>query len=112
MIHDPMCPNGDPRVVAAVAAAMASVGAEPSGYCQFCPVIAHVREDEAQGQSEALLKAQRVFLREGYAAAVRDAVEAVKALTTKAQHDDDGFISLCFDKGEAAAAIEALGGEQ
>jgi len=48
-----------------------------------------------------------------YKQAVLDAVNAIKALPAKDRHeDDDGLISLCFDKGEAVAAIEALGGER
>ena len=74
--------------------------------------IARVREDEAQGQSEALLKAQRVFLREGYAAALRDAVDAVMALYDR--HDASCDDPRCEgpDREFAVAAIEALGGER
>lgn len=85
MTHDPMCPNNDPRVQAAIAAAMQSVGAKPTGYCQFCPVIARVREDER-------------------AAALRDAVEAVKVSLS-------ADIEL-VERSQVIADIEALGGER
>ena len=104
MTHDPLCPNNDPRVQAAIAAAMQSVGAKPTGYCQFCPVIARVREDERgyAKQTSAAVMAYGEGKRDGYTAALRDAVEAVRQKTLLRRRD-----SLL-----AIAAIEALGEER
>ena len=59
---------------------MQSVGAKPTGYCQFCPVIARVREDERgyAKQTSAAVMAYGEGKRDGYAAALRDAIAAVE----------------------------------
>ena len=107
MTHDPLCPNNDPRVQAAVASAMQSVGAMPTGYCQFCPVIARVREDEGGKREVTYVWDQDevdAMRQQGYAAALRDAVEAVK-LSLSAD------IEL-VERSQVIADIEALGGER
>lgn len=68
---------------------------------------ARVRDDE-RGESGDYCKGWDAGWLAGHAAALRDAVEAITALPAKDQHNDDGFLSLCFDKGEAVAAIEAI----
>ena len=116
MTHDPL-----------LDAWLVEIDDEPN-YSDYLTLIARVREDERSGAPENW---NRAFYEQGYATALRDAVEAVKALCdcvklngkhasfcafqdvpAKDQHDDDGLISLCFDKGEAVDAITALGGER
>lgn len=98
MNHDPLCPSllekGLPD----------KFGMMERASCR-CKLIDQVRMEEFTHRVVAAESA--------YDTALRDAVKAVKALPAKDQHiDDNGFISLCFDKGEAVAAIEALGGER
>lgn len=105
MTHDPLCPMHPDYEFEHYCCGSCNPGAVvPWEPVCICTNLARVREDEAQGQSEALLKAQRVFLREGYAAALRDAVEAVK-LSCSAD------IEL-VERSEVIAAIEALGGDR
>jgi hypothetical protein len=40
--------------------------------------------------------------------ALRDAVDVVWKVPAKARHEDDGLISLLYDKGEIVAAIDGL----
>ena len=88
MTHDPLC--------------------QMPARCQ-CDLIARVREDE-RGKWSPMIRDSFI---DGYAAALRDAVEAVKSLA----HE----VGPCFHntsvgctcvRGEAVAAIEALGGER
>ena len=86
MTHDPLCPLRPPM-----------------NPCDTCALIARVREDEASKNIGTvslgeLAKAQEHTYNAGYAAALRDAVEAVKA-----SHRVRDCEYCC------AAAIEALG---
>ena len=87
--HDPLCPelwrwdDGQP--------------------CMFCALVARVRADVLANEPSCVCKFGR-----GYAAALRDAVETVKALETG--HAVSGHLTVY--QSEAVAAIEALGGER
>lgn len=110
--HDPMCP--------------ASIHEEED--CWMCGHIARVREDEHRQMIDRQVASaitdkdthgalSRHIYEKGYAAALRDAVEAVKAVPHVAVC---GALCPCcmgdYDcdcgKREAFAAIEALGGKQ
>lgn len=71
-----------------------------------CDLIARVREDEHEND-DSHLAAYMLGERAGYAAALRDAAEAVKAALT----DDDGYVRQS-ELDDAVAAIERLGGER
>lgn len=92
MTHDPMCSFQ-----------------VPTSYCKECELIARVREDEQTHiySSEAMEEVIRLAASKAYDAALRDAVEAVKALDTWS----DGSSVFAW-QNEAVAAIEALGGER
>lgn len=89
MNHDPMCP---------IASTEAEIYWRPT--CPYCAVIARVREDE---RARIYALSDRVKNSQ-YAAALRDAVQAVK-LSCSAD------IEL-VERSEVIAAIEALGGER
>ena len=94
MTHDPMCP----------------MIWDPTPFdCGLCDLIARVREDERgyAKQTSTAIMAYDEGRRDGYAAAMRDAVEAVKAALT----DDDGYVRQS-ELDDAVAAIEALGGQR
>ena len=113
--HDPLCPTTtDPHGVA--------------GDCDCdcnCDLIARVREDERgyAKQTSAAVMAYGEGKRDGYAAALRDAVEAVKGLPpitdaypTNSPAGGEGLSIvtrtwLC-NRDSAVAAIEALGGKR
>ena len=92
MTHDPLCPYPDPEYL-------------PDEF-HHCRLIARVREDERAyaKQTSTAIMAYDEGRRDGYAAALRDAVEAVK-LSCSAD------IEL-VERSEVIAAIEALGGER
>lgn len=115
MTHDPLCPMHPDYEFEHYCCGSCNPGAVvPWEPVCICTNLARVREDEAQGQSEALLKAQRVFLREGYAAALRDAVEAVRDRCIEHDDSDGRPEDLVFDTtpDRLIAAIEALGEER
>lgn len=62
-------------------------------FCMLCPIIEAVREDERT-------------------AALRDAVEAVKALPNTGGWTTPDGVVYEIDRAKAVAAIEALGGER
>ena len=102
--HDPLCPyfperQGFGGIDSGVPSTQPYIAGVP---CQ-CDLIARVREDEAT-------RAHRMS--DAYRTALRDAVEAVKALGELATygiiHRDGGYC----DGDEIVAAIEALGGER
>ena len=89
MSHDPLCPHA----------------VHPDDGC-YCRLIARVRADVLANEPSCVCKFGR-----GYAAALRDAVEAVKALPWhRPWGDDDTWKYLRRD--DAVAAIEALDGER
>jgi len=114
MTHDPLCPLSRDDCW----------NAEPPSVC-CCTLIARVREDERGKPSEWItprLHTER--MREnydiGYAAALRDAVEAVKALDLQSHYRmtceppdpvDWSKHRSCDAWAEIVAAIKALGGE-
>ena len=85
MTHDPLC-LADP--------------ATTNERCHYCRLIVAVREDERTNEPPAWAYAN------GYAAALRDAVEAVEAL------ENDGEYCKVIHSCEAVDAIEALGGQR
>lgn len=102
MTHDPLCerPNG------------------PNFAMCYCDVIARVREDEGNQNIGTvslgeLAKAQEDTFNAGYATALRDAVEAIKALCDCPVLDGK-HASFCSiqDVLPAVTAIEALGAER
>ena len=95
--HDPLCP---------VAPGQMLVGVR---ICE-CDLIARVREDERgyAKQTSTAIMAYDEGRRDGYAAALRDAVEAVKGCPCP-----QGYAThKCSCWSDAVAAIEALGGER
>lgn len=114
MNHDPLCPffydhTGRELV------------RQTGNRCVYCDLISCVREDERQKTFDAdwsemgQLAAVRLFRGQAYAAALRDAAEAVKAyaderlvLTKHPNASEDITAALRV----AAKRIEALGGEQ
>ena len=90
MTHDPLCPLFD------------KARYPFSAKCD-CDLIARVREEERSyaKQTAAAVMAYGEGKRDGYAAALRDAVEAVKALR---DYKAWGILA------KAVATIEALGG--
>lgn len=105
MTHDPMCPQ-----------ATTMNGPWFAGGCGLCRLIAQVREDCTRKHGSSLLDTYA----KGYATALRDAVEAVKALPTSNYTysgnppfgDGPPQIGARMVKANAVAAIEALGGER
>jgi len=100
MTHDPLCPelwryeDGQP--------------------CMFCALITRVRED-------ALHRLMRdddyaYVATQSYAAALRDAVNAIQALGPLSHYrkelGDDGYPIFWLESVDAVAAIQALGGKQ
>lgn len=106
-IHDPMCWYADPDKIPAVAV--------NDGWPCLCSLIARVREDERMRDDDYAYVSKQSEA-EGYATALRDAVEAVKSRTLR------GAFAASLDKHEsfiavsvidsAVAAIESLGGER
>ena len=112
MNHDPMCPyfpeqQGFGGIRSGVPSTQPYIPGVP---CQ-CALIARVREDERgyAKQTSAAVMAYGEGKRDGYAAALRDAVEAVKVV------GHDVHCNLPFGNGcscpldDAVDAIEALG---
>ncbi len=102
MSHDPMCP-------------WSGLGDYWADVCEDCHLIARVREDEHRQMVDRQVASaitdkdthgalSRHIYEKGYAAALRDAVEAVM-LSCSAD------IEL-VERSEVIAAIEALGGER
>lgn len=116
--HDPLCPC--PPIPEHRLIQVRAAGIKFDDCC--CDLIARVREDERSW--DGAIRIARAAAQEGYAAALRDAVEAVKAC------DDlqpSWWKSMFFGgrrarawcqygwdwhKRDAVAAIEALGGER
>ena len=116
MNHDPMCPyfpeqQGFGGIRSGVPSTQPYIPGVP---CQ-CALIARIREDE---RGKAVWQRDLLW-GDGYAAALRDAVEAAKAAVTD---DDPDSVSDRYDccgcstydaiYRDAVAAIEALGGKQ
>lgn len=110
MTHDPLCPyfpeqQGFGGINSGVPSTQPYIAGVP---CQ-CDLIARVREDEQSHvigsvSLAAIGEANMQQYRNGYAAALRDAVEEVK-LSCSAD------IEL-VERSEVIAAIEALGGDR
>lgn len=103
MTHDPLCPTVNADVPFGL------FHDDVPDDCLFCALITKVREDERgyAKQTSTAIMAYDEGRRDGYAAALRDAVEAVKAALT----DDDGYVRQS-ELDDAVAAIETLGGER
>ena len=86
--------------------------------CAGCNAYRRVREDERERLGDPFARAgYNTGRRNGYAAALRDAVEAVKALGNEPQPAHDGSPKTWSQgfsnaRTQAVAAIEALGGER
>ena len=115
MNHDPLCPVVNANVPFGL------FHDDVPDDCLFCPLIARVREDE-RGIVEMLASLKRMaegperdhkVWVEAYAAALRDAVEAVLSMTPAAYlHIPKVGEQTLILLGDAVAAIEALGGER
>ena len=105
--HDPLCPalEGEGLFVAYAG----PVGGSDHIDCLTCAVIARVREDE-RGKAYGWPEYQSQRDKDMRATALRDAVEAVKALRSGAWGQDIDGVQI--DMADAVAAIEALGKEQ
>jgi len=102
MNHDPMCPS-------------LGHGALPLIDLCRCGLIARIRDDE-RGESGDFCKGWDEGWLAGHDAALRNAMNAIKALGPLSQYrkelGDDGHPIFWCEPVDAVAAVEALGGER
>ena len=112
MTHDPLCPN-----LTSVHDCWIPTGYVCTHDCQ-CPLITRVREDERKADASGIIYVNQVQMQDvliamrriGYAAALRNAVEAVNGLPSANYMPHPGYTDdqPALWRDQVVAAIEAL----